>query len=170
MNELEKCIRSIDNIGCITTFSKEDTILIENLFKNMKCFDIEGSGGPDAYSCFDDIVLIIEHFEFDSSPHFKKGSEARKEMAKIKQESDKFHNEKLQTSSKSIFKAQAISDKSMEDYVINVTKVFNDHYRKTNKYKKNLTNANIITKNKKIKTVFFYREFYFVMVCYRLWK
>lgn len=104
---------------------------------------------PDGFSKINNTILIMEHFEFDSACNIYKGSENRKELARISREAqEKFSNGN--NSSRDVIKCTY----SIQNYIKNVTKEFMKHYHKIPSYKEHLKLENIINNDTEIKVMF----------------
>lgn len=118
--------------------------LIAPYMKNFYIFDC-----PDGFSKIDNNIIIMEHFEFDSACNVYKGSENRKEIARINRESkDNFIKGK--TSSRHVINCNY----NIFNYIENVTREFEKHYEKIAKYKTNLKLENLINDDTNIKVMF----------------
>ncbi|MDP4152868.1 MAG: hypothetical protein Q8865_05420 [Bacillota bacterium] len=82
---------------------------------------------PDYYSIIKNDVLIFEHFEFDSSNHKRKGSTYRKKLASIEADKDL-----------GVKHFELPSTLTSKNYVNNLTRSFEEHYKKIELYKKNI--------------------------------
>jgi len=103
---------------------------------------------PDGFCKYEDNVLIIEHFEFDSSCTNKKGSKNRQEIFRTS------NYEPQKDTGIEIFRDEIKCDYTIENYVDNLIKNFNKHYDEIEKYKKDLEKKQIITKNTNVETLF----------------
>lgn len=102
---------------------------------------------PDAFFVDGGSGLLIEHFEFDNSKNGKSGSEFRQEMARIDRnqellEGNYFYQDKLSCSS------------SYDNYICNVIKTFEAHYKKIPFYMKSIQDKGILSEVLKIKIMF----------------
>jgi len=102
---------------------------------------------PDAFFIDGGSGLLVEHFEFDNSKNGKSGSEFRQEMARIDRyqellEGNYFYQDKLGCSS------------SYKNYISNVIKTFESHYKKIPFYMKRIQDKGILNEALKIKTMF----------------
>ena len=115
---------------------------VEFFNSGILCFD-----RPDGFCKKDNSVLIIEHFEFDSSNNTKKGSQNRQEEARI---SRREH----ESTDISFIRDQINCNYSIENYIKNAKKFFDSHYNNIQEYKKNLKKEKIITDTTEVKTLF----------------
>ncbi len=103
---------------------------------------------PDGFCKYNNNVLIIEHFEFDSSYKNKKGSTNRQELfrtSNIKPNKE----EKIQ-----IYRDKIKCNYTIENYIHNAIFNLNAHYSKIKSYKTNLINEKIITNNCDVNILF----------------
>ena len=105
---------------------------------------------PDMVLLKDNMAIIVEHFEFDSSHTDRKGSSSRIEEARINREI----REKMAISSEYVHQDAINASCSYQDYVANVTKNFLHHYNQIEKYKQNLISKKIITEDTIVKIMF----------------
>ena len=127
------CIRKNDKV------SNNTFTLIEPLLAKLISYDC-----PDSYAKVDDKVLIIEHFEFDSSSRDRKGSKSRKETARIDRQIKSIH-EHIQPEDGIVTTVETINqDPSYTNYKNNLKNVFCSHYDKIEDYKRNLREIGII--------------------------
>lgn len=103
---------------------------------------------PDGYCIQGNNVLLIEHFEFDSSYKNKKGSKNRQEL--FRTSNFKFtNNDEIQ-----IYKDEINCDFTIENYINNAISNLKSHYEKIKDYETNLKNKNIITTETTIESLF----------------
>ncbi len=112
------------------------------------------SDAPDFFIKTGDLVLIIEHFEFDCYKVTRKGSEHRREAARIQRKEDA-----LQPTEEGVTLHEVIrGESSYEEYINNVTRSFNEHYSHIDLYFENLKKAGIITDSSTVKVLFFVED------------
>lgn len=93
MRELEEIIRKyFSNDNDATVYFDLDQELFNKVISNLKEYE-----KPDILSIFDNKVVAIEHFEFDSYKRSRKGSEFQIENNIMERNFDKEINEKLKT-------------------------------------------------------------------------
>ena len=109
---------------------------------------------PDMFVKKDDYVLIIEHFAFDCYKVKKKGSEHRRELARIQRKEDAMQPTEDGTKLHEVVHGES----SYEDYIANVTRSFYEHYSHIDLYQQNLKNAGIITEKTKVEVMFFIED------------
>ncbi len=105
---------------------------------------------PDFVLLGDKKAIIIEHFEFDCYPVNKKGSQNQQEQARIdrKRRSLPIPKEGL------VYQDTIQGKSSYEDYVKNLTRNFNSHYKKIETYKQNILNDGLIKPETDVKVAF----------------
>jgi hypothetical protein len=132
---------------------------IFNLLHRLNQFDgIIQSEGPDMYAKIENEVLILEHFEFDGSKVKKrcKGMTGFEEESIVEKKYQKFLND---TDNGELLATLNYSQNS-QYYIENFLNTFKEHYHKIDRYKKNLSNQNIIDNNSNIITGFFIENKY----------
>lgn len=105
---------------------------------------------PDLYVKKDNLVYIIEHFEFDCFRSTKKGSKFRTEEARIERDFQRIEPTNEGTISRDVIDAES----SYISYVKNVTDLFNKHSRHIPEYIDHLKDCGIIQKGDTIKVGF----------------
>ncbi len=113
---------------------------------------IENIGGyekPDILSIFDNEVVAIEHFEFDSYKRSRKGSDFKIQHNNMEKDFNKKINEKLKTQKEVIVHGQIQSSASAHNYFNNFKTIFLSHYKKIDSYtehiKKDFPDINKLT-------------------------
>ena len=92
MNELEKIIsKYLSKDGTAITYSDFNQQEVNKLFQNMSFFE-----NPDILSIYDNKIVAIEHFEFDSYKNTRKGSDFKIQDNLIEQKMQKTINSQLQ--------------------------------------------------------------------------
>ena len=145
-NELRLFINNFLENRDIKFFGEQETEF-NNLLKffNSRIYTYDH---PDGFCKYEDNVLIIEHFEFDSSNINKKGSKNRQEIFRTS-------NYKPQKDvGIEIYRDEIKCDYTIENYVDNLIENFNNHYCKIEEYKDDLKEEKIITDNTHIETIF----------------
>lgn len=89
---------------------------------------------PDILSFFDDKIIAIEHFEFDSFDNSKKGSDFKVKDFVDKKEIQLKINEELKEKDSVIAHGQIDSSASLKNYFDNFKRIFNEHYKKIDSY------------------------------------
>ena len=105
---------------------------------------------PDFLALGEKKAVIIEHFEFDCYPANRKGSQNQREQARI----DRKRKSLPVTKEGLIYEDIIHGESSYEDYVNNLTRNFNSHYKKIESYKQNLLNDGLIDSETEIKVAF----------------
>lgn len=109
---------------------------------------------PDGYLIAENVVYIIEHFEFDSSKVTKKkGSISRSELGRVKREFEKYP---IDNESAYIDKLDIAP--SADSYIKNAIQNMQNHYAKIQDYKNNLLSSGIITSCSIVKVGFFIED------------
>ena len=109
---------------------------------------------PDGYLIAENVVYIIEHFEFDSSKATnKKGSISRIELGRVNREFKKY----------SVDNGDAYIDKlhiepSADSYIKNAIQNMRNHYAKIQDYKNNLLSSGIVDPCSIVKVGFFIED------------
>lgn len=148
-NALEKYFNREENT--IRFFGSSDgpnfiAQLIQNAEKNQ-------GDEPDALFINNEIALIVEHFEFDNTRNSKKGSQYRRELARIDRKKNELQGKEYHLHDK--FHCPS----SYENYINNVTESFKYHYGRISAYKENLLKIpNLISDSMEIKTMFLIEE------------
>ncbi|WP_312648999.1 hypothetical protein [Aminipila sp.] len=108
------------------------------------------SDSPDMVILHNGSYLAIEHFEFDSYKNHKSGSENRSEQARIERSF-----QAISSSNHGILVHDEIKGKSSyEQYVKNVSSIFQNHYNKIESYKMNLIEKSVIESSTPLKIAF----------------
>lgn len=127
----------------------------ENVLDVMRFFGhIFQSDRPDAYAVIDDEVLIIEHFEFDSSNNRAKGSQQKR----LEAEDNRKFTGIAAIEAGTLYHSSINADYTMENYRNNISKIFKEHYGKIEEYKDNLKRAGVIERNSIVRTAFFIED------------
>lgn len=151
---IEKFLSDEENSIRFEGNQKSSILNIENFLRVLNLYE-----KPDAYSIIDENVLIIEHFEFDSTFTNKKGSHNRKEQARIEREfENKLVNQQLKSGKTYIYTDKIKVNSTSKNYIKNVLGVFKSHYEKIDSYKENLLKNNIIKKSMNVKTMFWIED------------
>ena len=109
---------------------------------------------PDMLICKNDEALIIEHFEFDSYRVTQKGSQNRREQSRI----DRLEDKLVPTESGICFHDKIHGHSSYENYIQNVCRNFEEHFRRIDTYKENLRDYGLIDDTKAVKVLFFIED------------
>ena len=96
---------------------------------------------PDILSIYDNKIVAIEHFEFDSSTaKNKKGSQNRIEIARVQRENNS--HDKINC------------NYTTDNYIRNAIKNFENHYNRIEHYIENLKKEKVIKPHMEIKNLF----------------
>lgn len=107
--------------------------LFDKVIKNMSQYE-----RPDILSIFDNKVVGIEHFEFDSFKNNKKGSDFKVRDFKIKKRFDETMKEELEQKESIIIHDKINGESSAKNYFKNFIKVFQNHYQNIEDYLKHI--------------------------------
>jgi hypothetical protein len=143
---LEKYFNEDENI--IHFFGKQKKVILNFMERLFKVYLFEE---PDGFYKEENNVLIVEHFEFDSTKRSKgKGSEYRREEAKINRKiSNLVPNEKGK-----IYHEKFECTHTIVNYINNAMNLWREHYKNIINYKERLKKENIIKKGDIIETAF----------------
>ena len=109
---------------------------------------------PDMYIKKNNLVYIVEHFEFDCYKKTRKGSKNKQEQARINKKSETFPA----TEEGVIFHDIIHGESSFDNYINNAINAFEDHYKHIDVYIENLKRDSIINENDIVKVVFFIED------------
>lgn len=110
---------------------------------------------PDIISMYDNKVLGIEHFEFDSyNKSNKKGSDYKVKDYRIEKRFDKEIKDKLINNDSIIVHDKIDSTATLTNYYKNFETIFKEHYQKIQSYVDHI-NQDFDCKNKEINICFF---------------
>ena len=110
---------------------------------------------PDILSIYDNTILGIEHFEFDSyNRSNKKGSDYKIKDYRVEKRLDEEIKEKLKNNDSIIVHDEIDSTATLTNYYKNFETIFKDHYQKIQSYIDHI-NQDFECKNKKIHICFF---------------
>ena len=122
---------------------KEITDLNQFLDTGINLFD-----HPDGFCKCGNNILIIEHFEFDSSAKNKDGSKNRQEIFRVS------NIKQNDTESIQIYRDKIKCDYTIENYIKNALENLNKHYLKLEEYKEHLKQEKIINDKSQVKVLF----------------
>lgn len=109
---------------------------------------------PDGYAICDNDVLMLEHFEFDSSDCNKNGSQLRRAEA-----ADDRAFEKLEViNGEAKYVGSIEANLSTDNYRDNLIRAFAAHYNKIDSYKQSLVEKGVDLSGKKVTTCFFIED------------
>lgn len=134
MSELERIIEKyLRKDGTAIAYYNISEDLINKIISNIGKYE-----RPDMLSIFDDKILGIEHFEFDSSNSSSKGSEFKKKDYFTKNKINDKINIGLKDKDSIIVNEQIDSSSSLDNYFNNFIRNFNNHYEKIDEYIKHI--------------------------------
>jgi len=123
---------------------EKDFLEMKEFFNNgILCFD-----RPDGFCKNKDSILMIEHFEFDSSNNSRRGSKNRQEEARVLR---RMYN----TNDDTTIRDEITCKYTVNNYIENAKKFFDAHYENIKEYREHLENESIINSTtKQVKTLF----------------
>ena len=144
-----ECIENNEIMGKCDTI---DNIIKNDFFSNLVQFDTpKENKGPDIYSIVNNKILIIEHFEIDSSKRNDKGTEYKKEKDFINK---KFEDFNIKENLGKLFCCPITKKSTVKNLFENLKYNYKKHYEKIDLYIKNLTTHDILNKEMKITVCF----------------
>ncbi len=139
MNEAKETLRRYFSQTSNTVHFHGDGVLINKLASVLTDDCCEEYDAPDVYIKNENEVWIIEHFEFDCYKANRKGSSYKREENRVNN-----NEKKIVPTEEGVYFGDTINaDSSYADYVGNVLKGFNNHYKKIEDYKQNLINDGV---------------------------
>ena len=105
---------------------------------------------PDLYIKNEDTVWIIEHFEIDCYKANRKGSLYRVEKNRIERKEKEY----IASQEGNLYIDSINAESSYDDYIHNVKRNFENHYKKIEKYKTNLIEKCVIDNKSDIIVLF----------------
>lgn len=136
MNELERIIdKYLSKDGTAITYSNFNQEEVNKLFQNMAIYE-----RPDILSMYDNKIVAIEHFEFDSYKNTRKGSnfKIQNNIIEIKMQ-NKIDND-LKAEKEIWIHDEIKNTSSLEQYYNNFKKVLLTHIENIPEYKEHITN------------------------------
>ena len=122
-----------------------------NLFRDvLENGQMIAGDAPDMVIVKGDVAIIIEHFEFDSSHVNRKGSTSRAEQARIEREQSQIQP----ILGGVIYHGKIKASCSYDDYILNVSRTFSEHYKRIPTYKSNLIKNGTLSTDMTFKTMF----------------
>ena len=110
---------------------------------------------PDILSIYDNVILGIEHFEFDSyNRSNKKGSDYKVKDYRVEKRFDEEIKDKLQSNDSVIVHDKITSTATINNYYKNFEDIFKEHYQKIQSYIDHIK-QDFDCKNKEIHICFF---------------
>lgn len=136
MSEAERIIdRYFQNGTTAIVYYDLDQDVFNNVIKNVGKYE-----KPDILSAFNNKIVGIEHFEFDSYKRSRKGSDFQIQHNNIEQNVQKIIDEKLRTKDKVTVHSHLNSTSSLNNYFQNFKHNFLSHYEKIDSYIEHIQN------------------------------
>lgn len=127
----------------------------EEIFKKVLKFEnIISYEKPDILSMFENQIIGIEHFEFDSFKRTKKGSTLKIEENQIEKDFEKKMRKAFKHKKTIIVEEKIQSIRSLDNYFNNFKKIFLEHYKKIDSYIEHIK-EDFDCRNKEIHICFF---------------
>jgi|GEM_PF-2948869 len=138
MSEAERFVRILNNNNAVNYYGETSKRYLELFSKRMETMNIAHFDRPDIVIGDNSFTYFFEHFIFDSSENTKKGTEMRKEEARVTRDFDLHANKSLRKSpDKTVIKRDIYtSDRSIQNYISNYKRNFTNHYKKLENYMK----------------------------------
>ena len=134
MSELERIIEKyFSKDSKAITYSNFDQEEINKLIQNMGIYE-----RPDILSFYDNKIVAIEHFEFDSYKNTRKGSNYKIQDNIIEQKMKKKIDLELQEKKELIIHDEIKNTSSLKQYYENFTKVLLSHIENIPEYKQHI--------------------------------
>lgn len=134
MNELEKIIsKYLSKDGTGITYSNFNQEEVNKLFQNMQPYE-----RPDILSIYDNKIVAIEHFEFDSYKNTSKGSNYKIQENIIEQKMQTAIKSQLENNGELIIHDQIKNTSSLTRYYDNFKKVLLSHIDNISEYKEHI--------------------------------
>lgn len=134
MNELQEIINKyLSKDGTAITYSDFDQEEINKLFHHMEFYE-----RPDIISMYNNKIVAIEHFEFDSYKNTRKGSNFKIQDNIIEQKMQKKINSKLKETGEIIIHEQIENTSSLKQYYDNFEKILLSHIDNIPEYKEHI--------------------------------
>ena len=135
MSELEMIIQKyLSKDGTAITYSDFDQQEVNKLFHYMGIYE-----RPDILSIYDNKIVAIEHFEFDSYKNTrKKGSDFKIQESFIERKMQNKINSELKTKSEIIVHDEIKNTSNLQQYYDNFKKVFLSHIDNIPEYREHI--------------------------------
>lgn len=136
MNELQRIAsRYLSKDNTAITYSDFQQDEVNKLFQNMGNYE-----RPDILSIYDNKIVAIEHFEFDSYKNTRKGSNFKIQDNIIQQKMQKEINSKLKDKGEIMIHDQIENTSSLNQYYNNFKKILLTHIDNIPEYKSHIIN------------------------------
>lgn len=134
MNELERIISKYlakDDMAITYSIFSQDEV--NKLFQNMRSYE-----RPDILSIYDNKIVAIEHFEFDSYKNSRKGSNFKIQENIIENKMQKEIDLKLKDKGEVMLYDHIENNSNLKQYYDNFKKVLLSHIDNINEYKEHI--------------------------------
>ena len=136
MNELERIISKYFVVDDMTiTYSDFNQDEVNKLFQNMRSYE-----RPDILSIYDNKIVAIEHFEFDSYKNTSKGSNFKIQENIIENRMQKEIDLKLKDKGEVMLHDHIENNSNLKQYYDNFKKVLLSHIDNINEYREHIVN------------------------------
>lgn len=136
MSELERIIsKYLSKESDAITYSDFNQDEVNKLFQNVEIYE-----RPDILSMYDNKIVAIEHFEFDSYKNTSKGSDFKIQDNIIEQKMQKEINSNLKDKGEIMIHDQIENNSSLKQYYDNFRKVLLSHIDNIPEYKEHIIN------------------------------
>lgn len=153
MNEVEKVLANLSQAqSSIHFFGNSDAL--DRFAKLLESKELVSPDHPDSYLKDDNELWIIEHFEFDCYKHTSKGSQSRREQARI----DTAFKRLTPTPDGIVLNETIKGEKGLKYFRQNVETCFHAHYARIDEYKYSLEEKGIIQPGMHVYTMFLIEE------------
>ena len=134
MSELEMIIQKyLSKTTTVDIYSNISETEINKLFYNMKQYE-----RPDILSIYDNKIVAIEHFEFDSYKNLRKGSNLKIQENFIENEMKNKINLELKTKDEVVVHDEIKNTTNLQQYYDNFKKVFLSHVDNIPEYREHI--------------------------------
>ena len=134
MSELEMIIQKyLSKKGTAITYSDFDQQEVNKLFYNMEQYE-----RPDILSIYDNKIVAIEHFEFDSYKNTSKGSDFKIQKSFIERKMQNKINFELKTKDEVVVHDEIKNSSNLHQYYDNFKKVFLSHIDNIPEYREHI--------------------------------
>ena len=136
MSELERIIsKYLSKDETAITYSDFNQEKVNKLFQNMEIYE-----RPDILSIYDNKIVAIEHFEFDSYKNTRKGSNFKIQNNAIEKKMRNKINNELKIEKEIWIQDEIKNTSSLEQYYSNFKKVLLTHIDNIPEYKEHIIN------------------------------
>lgn len=154
INELESIIKKyFSKDSKAIAYSAVDEKEFNEVIHNMQQFE-----RPDIIAVLDDKIIAIEHFEFDSFKHTKKGSDYRFQEFILQHQFENKVQENISNSKDIMSSSEIKGTTTLKQYYDNFKKNLESHIESIPEYEENIKNYDEKFKNKEIEYWFFIED------------